>query len=248
MDVLRRALDILEFVCFHSEGGADDIARTLGIPKSTVYRLLASLAQWGYLRRVSSNHYEVGPRLLMLHGAGERQNHLIQVARPHLRLLARETGLTAHLAVLDASRLGYMDTVVGEAGVSIRPSPDSPLHCTSLGKVLLAYLSDAEQDAILKDLRLEQRTPHTIVSIKALKSALAEVREQGYAEDVEEFELGLRCLGAPVRNGSGEVVASISLAGLAADYTPARRTARLDAVRAAARAISTQLGWQDPKA
>ena len=245
MDLLYRALDVLEFVCISGSASADEIAESLGVPRSSVYRLLRALATRDYIRHTATNCYEVGPRLRMLQGITERQNRLLQVARPHLDELSRITGQTAHLAVQSANHLTYVDTVIGQSGISIYPSPSSPLHCTSLGKVLLAFLPDLQRDEMIRGLTLEHRTPNTITSKDDLREELTQVRRRGYALDNEEWELGLRCIGAPVHNAAGTVIAAISISGLAAKVGGPDAPTLLDAVGRTAQVISADLGYQE---
>ncbi len=246
MRLLDRALDILEYVSANGGVGVHEISEALGIPTSTVYRILGTLQGRDYIRHSGPNCYEVGLRLLTLQGITERQNRLMQVARPHLRQLARHTGQTAHMAVLSTNQVGYIDTVIGETGLSIYPSlgSGSPLYCTSLGKVLLAFQPAPLRQSILSQLDLEPHTRNTITSRLEIEQHLAVVREKDYALDNEEFELGLRCIGAPVRNAAGEVIAAISISGLAARFVGASFPALVDAVRQAAEAISGDLGYQ----
>lgn len=245
MDLLYRALNILEFVCVTGSASADEISDALNIPKSTAYRLLRALRERDYIRHTSPNSFEVGHRLLTLQGTAERQNRLLQIARPHLRQLSRSTGQTAHLAVLSATQLGYVDTVVGQSGLSIYPSPNSPLHCTALGKVLLAFQPEPLREGAIGHLTLEKRTPNTITSTAALVEHLERVRTLGYALDNEEFNLGVRCIGAPIRNAAGDVIAAISISGFAAKFVGEAFPALVSGVLETARAISKELGYQE---
>ena len=245
MDLLYRALDILEYVCINEGASADEVSDALGIPKSSVYRLLNALRERDYIRHTSPNSFEAGPRLLMLQGITARQNRLLQVARPHLKRLARRTGQTAHLAVQTANSLSYIDTIIAEQGISIQPSPSSPLHCTSLGKVLLAFLPQPQRDEAISHLTLERRTANTITTNEALVADLAQVRDRGYAFDNEEFQLGVRCIGAPVRGAAGDVVAAASISGLAAGMTSSALPTLIDAVCGIAREISAELGYRE---
>ena len=245
MDLLYRALDILEYVCISGSANVDELSESLDIPKSTVYRLLNSLQKRDYVRHTSPNCYEAGPRLLMLQGAMERQNHLLQVARPHLKSLSQKTGQTAHLAILSSNQLGYVDTVVGQSGVSIYPSPSSPLHCTSLGKALLAFMPEQRREAMVSQLILEKRTSNTITTVAGLLRDLEKVRHRGYSLDNEEWELGLRCIGAPIRNAAGDVIAAVSISGLAAKISGDAFPTMTNAVCETAKAISGDLGFQE---
>ena len=160
--------------------------------------------------------------------------------RSHLRHLAWQTGQTTHLAVLSTNQVGYIDTVIGQTGLSVYPSlgSGSPLYCTSLGKVLLAYLPPQLQDSILTQLALEAHTPTTITSLASVKEHLAQVAKQGYALDNEEFQVGLRCIGAPVKSAAGEVIAAVSISGLAAQLVGELFEGLVKAVKATADAIS----------
>jgi len=244
MDLLYRALDVLEYVCISGSASADEVAESLHVPKSSVYRLLRALVERDYVRHTAANCYEVGPRLRMLQGITERQNRSLQIARPQLEKLSRITGQTTHLAVQSANRLTYVDTVIGQSGISINPSPSSPLYCTSLGKVLLAYAPQGQRDEMTRGLALEQHTPNTITSNERLNEELTLTRNRGYALDNEEWELGLRCIGAPVYNAAGNVIAAISISGLAARLTGPDFPGIIDAVRETAGAISRDLGYQ----
>lgn len=246
MSLLDRSLDILEFVCANGGVGVHEISEALDIPTSTVYRILSTLQSRDYIRHSGPNCYEVGPRLLALQGITERQNQLMQVARPHLRQLAWQTSQTAHLAVLSTNQVGYIDTVIGQTGLSVYPSlgSSSPLYCTSLGKVLLAYLPPKLRDSILTQLKFEPHTQNTITSRQHLEEHLMQVRQQGYALDNEEFNVGLRCIGAPVRSAAGDVIAAISISGLAARFVGDAFPMFVKTVQQTADEISADLGYQ----
>ncbi len=243
MNLLYRALDILEYVSISRGTDVDELSESLGIPKSTVYRLLRALEKRAYIRHTSPNCYEAGPRLLMLQGTAERQNRLLQVARPHLQELSERTGQTVHLAILNSNQLSYIDTVVGRTGISLAPSPSAVLHCTSLGKALLAFMPPEARQNMIKQSALQKRTTKTLTSVAALLRDLEQVRRRGYSLDNEEFEIGLRCIGAPVRNATEEVIAAVSISGLAGHFTKQAQAEWASAVRETALAISTDLGY-----
>jgi IclR family transcriptional regulator, KDG regulon repressor len=245
VDLLFRALDILEFVYLNVNATAEEISEALGIPKSTVYRLLSTLRERDYVRPTLGNSFEAGARLLMLQGSAERQSRLLQIARPHLQNLTKKTSQTTHLAVLSSDRLGLIETIMGRTGLSIFPSFDSPLYCTALGKVLLANLNESLRDEIIANLKLEKRTSNTITKLDELLKELEKVRKEDHAVDNEEFEVGVFCIAVPIRNAAVNVIASISLSGLAAKYSKEVFADYLSAVSATARAISRDLGY-DP--
>jgi DNA-binding IclR family transcriptional regulator len=168
------------------------------------------------------------------------------VARPFLRQLAEACQETVNLIVLDGSEIVNLEQFISSARevknigrVGRRTSP----HCTAAGKVLLAYLTQDELDAILPE-ELERFTPYTVADPQALRQELARVREQGYATAMEELEEGLNVVAAPVYCHTGQVTASISVAGPAYRVTPERLADLAAQVMDTARQISKQLGYK----
>jgi DNA-binding IclR family transcriptional regulator len=153
------------------------------------------------------------------------------------------------VAVLDGREVVYVERRESPQTLRLfgRVGHRNDAHCTSTGKLLLAYLPEDDLDALLRGWRLERKTPYTITDPRALRSALAEVRRQGWAENVNESELGAASIAAPVRNERGEVIAALSIVGpvqrLGSDSL--RRFAR-PAVDAAL-AVSRRLGYRDPR-
>ncbi len=244
--VLDKALDILELL-----GGARDfvtaqrISEEVNLPKSTVHRILNTLVARGYVRKDERAHaYAVGLKVLQLKELTLDDLHLVNAARPILRSLADATGCTAHLAILTQDTASYVDHWVGPSGLAIRTrlGEHAPLYCTSLGKALLAWLPPDQLEATLHRLQFEARTPHTITTVERLRQELETVRRQGFAEDIEESMLGVRCIGAPVRGNDGRVVAAISITTLAAQLNEAKRLACIPLVRQHAEQLSAELG------
>ncbi len=166
--------------------------------------------------------------------------------RPVCRALAREVGETVNIAILSGRDALYLDQVAGPAALSPHnwAGQRIPLHATSDGKVLLAYLPSPEIAGHL--MPLQRFTDHTITTGSGLARALAEVRQHGYATAVEELEEGLTAVAAPVRNAEGRVVASISASGPSFRIPADRIPALAGSVRRAAAEVSRRLGWADP--
>ncbi len=245
--VLDKALDILELLAGAQEFmTAQRISNEIDIPKSTVHRLLNVLASRGYIRKDEKTHsYGIGLKLLHLKELTLDDLNLTSLANPILRSLAKATDSTAHLATLSHDTVSYIDHWMSPTGVAIRTrlGEHAPLYCTSLGKALLAWLPEEQVEGILRSLRFEPITPSTINDPDLFREELALVRQQGFAEDREESAAGIRCIGAPVRDNRGSVVAAISITTLAAQMDETKRLAYIPVVKQHANQLSAQLGY-----
>lgn len=243
---LRRGLAILDvFAAGRSELGVNEIAREVKVHKSTVSRLCATLEQAGYLDRSEhTGKFRLGPRIFQLVGVPLPTIDLQRAARPVLLKLVEDCGETAHLGVLEGREVVTVEVVDGHYTVRMeaRVGRRAPVHASALGKSILAWLPASEIDRVLEGRPLARFTANTITDRALLTEHLAEVRAQGYAVDLEELEDGLRCVGAPVRGTSGQVVAALSISGPRDRFTSQAipRLARL--VRQRADELSVRLG------
>jgi DNA-binding IclR family transcriptional regulator len=246
---LDRGLEALELLAGAAgEMGVTELARRLDVHKSTASRLLATLQRHGLVEQdAASDKYRLGFGLARLARAANGGPDLAQAAGPALRELADRTGETVNLAVLQGHRVVNVDEVTASRQVvSVSwVGKDTPLHCTSNGKALLAFLPAAERGRILLG-PLERLTARTIVDVPTLERQLGRVREDGYAFTLEELEVGLNAVAAPVRDAAGRVVAAVSVAG-PAYRVPAQRLPELGEMTAdAAAAVSRRLGFVPP--
>jgi DNA-binding IclR family transcriptional regulator len=240
-----RAAAILEILARDGEAGVTELARELDVHKSTASRLLATLDRRELVTQdAARGKFRLGLGIVRLAGAATRRLDVVQESRPVGRALAREVGETVNLAILADRDALYLDQVAGPAALSPHnwAGQRIPLHATSDGKVLLAYLTDAERARCLTA-PLRRFTEHTITAVAAFPPLLAQVRERGFATAVNELEDGLTAIAAPVRNAEGNVVGSISASGPSFRITPERIPAVADSVRRAATEISRRLGW-----
>lgn len=239
-----RAITILEAMAREGEVGVSEVAEELGVHKSTAFRLIGTLEARGLVERTyDRSRYRIGMGLVRIAGASAAQVDVVTAARPMCQQLATETGETINVAVLAETSALYVHQIAGAGGLQPHNwvGLSIPLHATSDGKVLLAYLDPREVDGLVS--RLEPHTARTITRRTTLRRDLARIRERGYAVAVDEFEEGLSALAAPIRDAHGHVVASLSVSG---------STYRMDAdtladtveplLRAAAEA-SRALGW-----
>lgn len=243
---LARALTILDVFGPRTAAlGVSEIARSLGARAGSLYPALSTLERFGYLERDSEKRFRLGLKLLERGHALLANTGLPERAKPVLRDLARRLTVNAHLAVLHRGQVVYLDREEGSPNV-VFPSVVGrlvPAHCTALGKVLLAHLEQDERRELLADHPLERRTRRTITSLRRLERDLADVRARGYAVDRQEFQEGVVCVAAPVRDHTGKVVAatSVSLLNVRAKAARMRKITR-EVVRTAA-LISQAIGY-----
>lgn len=210
-----RALKILDlFDEYDTELKITDISDRMGLHKSTIHSLLKTLQMHHYIEQNPENgKYRLGMKLF------ERGNFVIHsldvraVAKKHLIDLSIKTGQTVHLVILDGKEGVYIDKVEGTTGTIIysRIGRRIPIHCSAVGKILVAFKTKEELHKILNGYNYIMHTPNTISNRKDFLAELEKVREQGFAIDNQENEPGVRCVALPIRNHSGQVVASISM-------------------------------------
>ncbi len=242
---VERALNILEAAAHRREGLTNsEISRKLGIPKSSASYILRTLERRGYLlREAESGRYRLGLKILSLGGDAQANLDLAEVALPFMRALVEKIHMTVHLAVLDQGEAVYIEKVEapGFFKVNTWVGRRMFLHSTSVGKCLLAWLPKHEVETLVKQQGLKKRTPKTITTMTRLLAELEHVKNEGYAVDDEENSLGARCLGAPVFDVSGSVVAALGASGTLTQVDEASMPRIAEALKETARRISRQL-------
>jgi len=246
IQAIERAVSILNaFSPEDPELGVTELAERLGLHKSTVHRFMVNLDAAGLVERnPRTGRYRLGLRIFELGGLVMQQMNLWDEALPFLEGLVHDTGETGHLAVLDGGEAIYIERVEARRALRV-PSAIGrgyPAHATNLGKVLLADLSRERVEAIVAERGLAAYTPHTITDLPRLEAELERIRALGYAVDNEEYDDGLRCIGAPVRDHSGHVVAALGIGGPVTRITPDRVDPLAELVMTAARGLSRRLG------
>jgi DNA-binding IclR family transcriptional regulator len=239
-----RALSILEVLARIGEAGVTEIGAELDVHKSTAFRLLTTLEAHRLVEQSDERgKYRLGTGVLRLAAATTARLDLVQEARTVCRHLAVETGETVNMAVLSDNSALYVDQIAGSTTLQSHNwvGQHIPLHATSNGKVLLSGLDGNAQDGVLGE--LPAYTERTVTKRATLLAELAEVRERGYALAVDELEVGLTAVAAPIRNAHGDVIASISVSGPTFRMPPERVEEVAGQVLEAAREVSYRLGW-----
>ena len=247
---VAKALDILEVVC--SSGAALDlheIGDTLDLPNPTVYRLLQTLLEHGYVRQDrETRKYSPGLMIFELSQSVIATLQFTEVAREPLRRLANETRETVHLAVLDQAEVIYLQKHESTYPMALysRVGRRAPAHCTGVGKLLLAHLSETERAAVLQHTEPQAFTANTITDREALEEELAQIRSQGYSVDNMEHEEGVLCIARPIRGHTGEVIAAVSITTTSLRFQMEELMAHLPALARTTDEISRDLGYVKP--
>jgi IclR family pca regulon transcriptional regulator len=232
--------------------GVSDLARELELSRSTTHRYVATLTALGYLQQdAASRKYRLGLRVLDLGFSVINSMELRTLAAPHLQQLSDELAHTVNMAVLHGADIVYVERCRtsrhGQRDIDLNLHVGSrlPAYCTSMGKVLLAFLPDNERDAVLARVQFSRRGPNTLGGKKALLDDLERVRETGIGVNNEELAYGLRSIAVPVRGASAEVVAAINLAAHRTMASMDDLVGRLGpALRRTADEISARLGYR----
>lgn len=250
--LLSKACDVLEAVSAAPGGISQaDLASQMGLSRTTLYRILGKLVARGLLRQDPARRvYGLGFRLLEMAHAAWTAPDLPAVAAPELRHLRDSTGETAYVAVLEGREVVSLGKYEGahEVRSAARLGERKPLHCTSQGKAILAFLPEPEREALMRRMPLRQFTPYTLTDRRQLQAALEDIRTRGYATDDEEIVEGVRCVGAPVLDSEGKVLGAISIAGPAVRMTRERLALLGPEVAATAQRIGVQMRPPDETA
>ena len=247
LNTVARAVAVLEqFTGSDAELGVAEISRRLGLHKSVTHRLLATLTDLGLLANGSvDGTYRLGTKALELGLTYLRHSPIDRVAGDHLIRLAQQLpDLAFHVAILDGTEIVYQNSVSGPQAKWQPPilGRRRQAYCNSLGKVLLAYLSPAELEVYFSKVELRPFTQNTVTSPEALRKELEQIRVREWAFDNQENS-DRCCVGAPIRDHTGSIVAAISLAGLPEHFEKHGQAFLVGRVKGVAGAISRDLGF-----
>jgi IclR family KDG regulon transcriptional repressor len=255
VQTIERAALILDTLSQKPQGvSLRELSAEVALPKGTTHRLLSSLAYFGYVRQdLATRDYLLGFRLVELGNRLLNQLDLRTEAKPLLVELGRSVKETVHLVILDQNEVLYIDKVESDENpgglrMASRIGSRTQAHSCAVGKVLLADLSEDQLDEYIKKQGLPRLTERTLTDPAQLKEHLKAIRKRGYAVDDEENERGIRCVAAPIRNGSGRVTAATSISGPAIRITRERirDTLQREIMETAAR-ISKGLGFREER-
>src|SRR6266567_2756277 len=244
---LQRGLRLLDLIAVAERGlTASQIARLSGLPVSTVHRFLVNLESAGFLNCSGTGSYHLGVACFSIGQAALGQLDIRRLSLPYLQQLNQNTRETIHLTVRHGLSAVYVEKLDSPEPLRIhsRIGAAVPLYCTAVGKVMLAYMPDEERKKILPQLGLKRLTPNTVGNRQELEGELYRVRKNGYACDLEEHELHIRCIAAPIWDHAGGVHASLSITAPMVRMTVTRLRQLAPMIQAAGLQISRELGYQ----
>lgn len=246
LQTVQKAVEVLNlFSSERPEWGISELAKVLTFPKSSTSALVSTMAEEGLLRRTNTGRYRLGWRVIALSQVLLSTTDFRIEARPTMEALVARFGETVHLATMEAGQIIYVEKLQGTRAVHVALTDVGyclPAHCSSAGKVILADRPWSEVEQIVCNRGMPALTANTITDLEAFKAEIASVAAQGYAYDREETAEELCCVGAPIRDHSGDVVAALSLSVPAYRFQQSKEHYRL-AVVGATRQISENLGY-----
>ena len=242
-----RVLHLLEIMADEkTELELTELCKKTHINTTTLYRLLETLKSRGFVtQNPYTGRYRLGLKLLELGQAVTEQTELRKIALPFLQELMEKTGETANLVILDEGEATYIEKVESPASLRMfhRIGRRAPAHTTGVGKVLLAALPSEKITEIVKSKGLPKLTENTITSPEKLQEELEKIRKNGFAIDNEECEVGAKCIAAPIRDYTNQVVAAVSISGPSARLSEGRLNELAEVVKDIAYRISQNIGY-----
>lgn len=211
---LQRGLSLLQLFSASPSGlTAKQVAERSRLPVSTVHRFLANLEHAGFLACGSDNVYHLGVACFSIGQAALGQLDIRRVSLPYLQELNRQTRETTHLTVRHGLSAVYVEKLdsMEQLRIHSRIGAAVPLFCTAVGKVMLAFMPPEERNLVLSQIVFKRFTPNTVGNLQELEAQLFRIRKQGYACDLEEHEMHIRCIAAPIWDNAGLVNASLSV-------------------------------------
>lgn len=248
---LQRGLKILDLFAKAEKGlTATELAKRSNLPISTLHRFLVNLESSGFLTYSGAGTYHLGIACFSLGQAALSQFDIRRVSLPYLQKLNQQTRETVHLTVRHGLSVVYVEKLDSPEPLRIhsRIGASVPLYCTAVGKVLLAYMPIAEREALLPQIEVRRVTPNTVGNLQELQTQLQTVRRAGYACDLEEHELHIRCIAAPIWDHTGFVNASLSITAPVVRMPVTRLRQLAPLIQEAGRGISRDLGYRFPTA
>ncbi len=249
MKSLKKALRVLEV--FLDTGDREirlsDLARLSGLNIATVNRIVSVFVELGYMNQVEKRgRYVLGTRFLNFSAIIKQRSRIRDVAMPHLIKLNKSVGESVALLNWDGNKLVFIDEIYSRHPLRIVPDPSMilPLYCTGVGKIVLADMTGTELEEYFHNTDIQVHTPNTITKLEDLKACLKKVAREGVAYDDEERYLGVRSVGAGIRDAEDEIVACVGVSGLSVRLTREKMTEIAPDIKKCAMQISIDLGYQ----
>ncbi len=240
---LTKGLIIIETLLEQKSVGVSELGRLLSVNKSSAYRLLCTLEERDFVKKEPGGKYVLGNRLRTVSSSIPQEQELTETARPFLKELVALTKESASLCVCCDDRCVIVDRINSKETIAanVELGMQEPWHCTAHGKILLCEMSEIERKKALEDSPLPAYTPSTVTSVAQILKEADTVSRSGIAIDDEEHCLGMRCIAAPIRNQSGQTVASIGISGPVIRLRDEVMPSLIDTVKQVAQSLSRLL-------
>ncbi|ACD16608.1 DNA-binding transcriptional regulator KdgR [Paraburkholderia phytofirmans] len=248
---IGRVFAILGAIGDSGQIGISELSQRLGMSKTTVHRVIQTLKALGYVtQEVETERYRLTIRLFELGAKALESVDLVREADVEMRRIGEATREAVHLGAFDEDAIIYIHKIDADYGLRMqsRIGRRNPLHSTAIGKVLLAWMDPADAREVLSHVEFRKSTQKTLSSAEAVLNILPHVREQGYGEDNEEQEEGLRCLAVPVFDRFGRVIAGLSISFPTMRCGADTKSHYVALLRKSGLAISTRLGYRETTA
>ena len=243
---VERSLDIIETLVTEPHGmGISQISESTGMSKSTVHRLLSTLLERGYVTKTHDSSYKVGLKLIEAASVYLNSLELHTEARPYISRIAHDLGLTSHLGIIEGDQVVYIERMDMISSIQLyhQIGLRVPAYTSSLGKCLLSAYSHEELELVMKDCTFQKFTDKTITSFEEFRKEMHEVRKKGWAIDDQESEEDHRCIGAPIFDYRGDIIAAVSASGSLSQLPDERIEAVAEYLKSTALEISREMGY-----
>ncbi len=243
---VQKALKLLEILGEKQPARASELINPSSLSRSNVYRFLSTFRKMGYVERDNDLKYRLSFKVFVLGNTLPQRNQLSEVARPFMVRLGERCKENVNLGVRYGQKVLYIEKIESPHYLKLdQPiGRTDPLHCTALGKALLSGLSDQELRTYLRSIKLIPYTEKTITDLKVLEKEIQRVRREGYSTDLEELSEGIHCMGAPIRDITGKVVAAISISAPAIRLTRQKIRELKGPLMEASLGISKKMGYR----
>lgn len=251
VSAVERTILILEELSSHPGINLEDFAKACDLPKATLYRFLQTLTTLGYVRRDENDRYSLTLRMFSIGSSSLEYTDLLSVSRPVAQKLSDLTGETVHIGMLEKTRAVYVLKIESAHTIRMfsRVGKHIPLHCTAIGKILISEMDKNARHELYeqihgKNKNFDKYTENTLITDAALDKELESVKLSGYGRDREEHELGITCIGAPIRDVSGKIIAAMSVSFPCFRFPEEKADEIISAVKNAALEISCAMGYK----
>jgi IclR family acetate operon transcriptional repressor len=247
---LSRALKLLNALSYHAQGlSLSEVASEVGLPNSTAHRLLTTLQNERYVRfDTERSVWLIGVQAFRVGTAFSRSRDMVTIARPYMRRLMEQSGETVNLAIPDRGEIIYIAQVETQKMMRAIAGPGgrAPMHCSGVGKALLAFSDGECTDKLIGGMELRRETANTLTTAAELRRELEQIKTRGFAVDNEENAIGLRCVAAVIYDEHGSALAALSVSGPTARISDQRIPLLGTAVAGIAAEITAELGGRPP--